>query len=102
MPVSILQWRGETGIFNAKLGEYIFKSKYQVNVCPRNLNKFYNTCRMLLLLICVGDIKLNPDPRKNTSSYNFPFSHWNLNSIAAHYFSNLSLLEAYTYNTNSI
>ena len=101
MPVSILQWHAETGIFNAKLGEYIFQSKYQVNVCLRNLNKFYNTCRMLLLLICAGDIELNPDPRKNNSSYNFPFSHWNLNSIAAHYFSNLSLLEAYTYNTNS-
>ena len=31
MPVSILQWRAEIGIFNAKLVKYPFRSKYQVN-----------------------------------------------------------------------
>ena len=94
MPVSILQWRAEIGIFNAKLVKYPFRSKYQVNVCPQNLNKFYTICCMfLLLLICAGDIELNPGPRKNNTSYNFSF--WNLNSIAAHNFSKLSLLEAY-------
>ena len=36
-----------------------------------------------LLLICMGDMELNPDPRKNNMSYNFSFCHWNLNSIAA-------------------
>ena len=49
----------------------------------------------LLLLICAVDIKLNPGPRKNNVSHNFYFCHWNLNSIAAHNFSKLSLLEAY-------
>ena len=48
----------------------------------------------LLLLICASDIELNPWPRKNNISYNFSFYYWNLNSIAAHNFSKLSLLEA--------
>ena len=46
-------------------------------------------------MICASDIELNPSPRKNNTSYNFSFCHWNLNSIAAHNFSKLSLLEAY-------
>ena len=50
---------------------------------------------ILLLLICAGDIELNPGPIKNNTSYNFSFHYWNLNSIAAHNFSKLSLLEAY-------
>ena len=96
MPVSILQWHVEIGIFNTKLVKYPFKSKYRANVCPPNLNKFYTICCMiLLLLICAGDIELNPGPRKNNNSHNFSFCHWNLNSIAAHNFSKLSLLEAY-------
>ena len=96
MPVSLLQRRAEIGIFNTKLVKYPFKSKYRANVCPRNLNKFYTICCMiLLLLICAGDIELSPGPRKNNTSYIFSFCHWNLNSIAAHNFSKLSLLEAY-------
>ena len=49
----------------------------------------------LLLLICAGDIELNPGPRKNNTSYSFSFCHWNLNSIVEHSFSKLSLLKAY-------
>ena len=45
-------------------------------------------------MICAGDIELNQSLRKNNTSYNFSFYHWNLNSIAAHNFSKLSLLEA--------
>ena len=61
-----------------------FKSKYQVDVFPWDLNKFYTiSCMLLLLLISIGDIELNPDPRKNDTSYNFSFCQWNLNSIAA-------------------
>ena len=101
MPVSILQWHAEIGIFNAKLVKYPFKSKYQANVCPQNLNKFYTICCMfLLLLICADDIELNSGPRKNNTSYNFSFCHWNLDSIAAHNFSKLSLLEAYNVQHN--
>ena len=49
----------------------------------------------LLHLTCAGDIELNPGPPKNNTFYNFSFCHWNLNNIAAHNFSKLSLLEAY-------
>ena len=57
---------------------------------------FYTICWMfLLLLICGGDIELNTGPRKNNTSYNFSFCHRSLNSIAAHNFSKLSLLEAF-------
>ena len=75
MPVSILQWRAGIGIFNATLVKYPLRSEYQANVCPRNLNKFYTICCMfLLLLICAGDIELNPGPRKTIPLIIFLFA----------------------------
>ena len=69
MPVSVLQWLVETGIFNTKLVKYPFKSKYWTNIYSQNLNKYYTICYMFLLfLICAGDIELNPDSRKNITS----------------------------------
>ena len=66
MPVSILLWRAEIGIFNANVIKYPFKSTYRANVCPRHVSKFNTICSMFsLLLICAGDIKLNPGSRKN-------------------------------------
>ena len=79
MSVGILQWLAEIGIFNTKVVKYPFRSKCRINVCSRNLNRFYTICCMfLLLLICAGDIELNPGPRKNNPSYNFPFCRRNL------------------------
>ena len=96
MLVSNLQWLEEIGIFIAKLVKYPFKSKYHAHVCSWNLKFFYTICCMfLLLLICAGDIELNPGPRKNNTSYNFSFCQWNLISFAAHNVSKLSLLEDY-------
>ena len=46
------------------------------------------------LLMLFGDIESNPGPRPN-SSQSFSICHWNLNSIAAHNFSKISLLKAY-------
>ena len=43
-----------------------------------------------------GDIELNPGPKSN-SCENFSVCHWNLNSISAHNFSKVSLLNAYTF-----
>ena len=40
-------------------------------------------------------LNLTQTPEKNNTSYNFSFCHWNLNSIAAHNFSELYLLETY-------
>ena len=45
----------------------------------------------MLLIICSGDIETNPGPKKNTK---ISFCHWNLNGIAAHNFSKVSLLQA--------
>ena len=46
-------------------------------------------------IILSGDIELNPGLKSN-SCENFPVCHWNLNSISAHNFSKVSLLNAYT------
>ena len=55
-----------------------------------------------LLMLC-GDIESNPGPRPN-SGQSFSICHWNLNSIAAHNFSKISLLRAYNaiHNYNAI
>ena len=45
-----------------------------------------------LLLILCGDVEVNPGPGHWTS---LSFCHWNLNSISAHDFVKVSLLEAY-------
>ena len=44
-----------------------------------------------LLLVCSGDTEINPGPKtKNQIS----FCHWNLNGLAAHSFTKVSLLKA--------
>ena len=45
----------------------------------------------MLRIISNGDIETNPGPEKNTK---ISFCHWNLNGIAAHNFSKVSLLQA--------
>ena len=42
-----------------------------------------------------GDIELNPGPNKTNSSCKFSVCHWNLNSLAAHNFEKVRLLEAF-------
>ena len=49
---------------------------------------------IFILLICSGDIETNPGP-KSKSCQSFSICHWNLNSISAHNFTKLSLLQAY-------
>ena len=46
-----------------------------------------------LLLILCGDVEVNPDPCHWTS---LSLCHWNLNSVSAHDFVKVSLLEAYS------
>ena len=61
-----------------------------------------------LLLFMSGDIELNPGPIKTNSFFflvwarrpppsasRFSVCHWNLNSLAAHNFKKVALLEAY-------
>ena len=49
---------------------------------------------MLMLLTC-GDIESNPGPRRCDFCYNFSICYWNLNSMTAHNFEKINLLEAY-------
>ena len=61
----------------------------------RLLNSFFaNFSGKFDLLMLCGDIESNPGPRPN-SGQSFSICHWNLNSIAAHNFSKISLLKAY-------
>ena len=41
-----------------------------------------------------GDIEANPGPKKNCST-NFYFCHWNSNSLTAHNYVKLPLIQAY-------
>ena len=50
---------------------------------------------MLLILFVCGDVELNPGPKNRNSCYNFSICHWNLNSITAHNFAKVNLLQAY-------
>ena len=53
---------------------------------------------MLILLIC-DDTESNSGPRRRDSCYNFSVCHCNLNSMTAHNFEKINLLEVH--NTNS-
>ena len=61
-----------------------------------NLTCFYIYLFWLVSIILnrSGDIEKNPGP-KTKSCQSFSICHWNLNSISAHNFSKLSLLQAY-------
>ena len=48
---------------------------------------------MLLILFACGDIELNPGHENRNSCYNFSNCHWNLNSITAHNFAKVNLLQ---------
>ena len=50
-----------------------------------------------LLLICCGDVESNPGPKKQ---HQISFCHWNLNGLAAHNFSKVSLLQAISVSKN--
>ena len=51
------------------------------------------------LLIC-GDMELNPEPKNTKFYYYFSLCHWNLNSVPAHDFCKLSLIEPYNMHHN--
>ena len=49
---------------------------------------------MLILLTC-GDMEPNPGPIRRDFRYNLSVCHWNLNSMTAHNFAKIKLLESY-------
>ena len=42
-----------------------------------------------------GDIEVNPRPKKKAAVEHFSYCYWNVNSLAAHNYKKVSLLEAY-------
>ena len=81
---------------------YIFKgnifSKFSNKCCTYPQVRIF-FCSLLLftpmiLLVLFRDIETNPGPEQGYSN-SFSFCHWNLDSIAAHSFIKISLLQAY-------
>ena len=96
MPISIMQWRVEIGIFNVR-----FCIRCKSNALRSLIPLLYTiagtsvTWRTIFLLLC-SDVELNPGPTKKRNSwFNFFICHWNLNSLTAHNFEKVNHLEAY-------
>ena len=98
MLVSITKWRVEIGIFHTRFSR-LSTSRSALLLCNYCTIAFYFVCCMALTLFICCDVELNPGP-KNTKSYYFSLCHWNLNSLPAHDFSKLSLIEAYNTHHN--
>ena len=95
MPISIMQWRVAIGMFFRKS-----KVRYRDRILLPTMRPLFSCSSgfrfdfiMLILLTC--DIKSNPGPRRSDSCYNFSICHWNLNSMTAHNFEKINILEAY-------
>ena len=77
----------------------VVKYNFKINSPKKflcNLTCFYIYLFWLVSIFLnrTGDIEKNPSP-KTKSCQNFSICHWNLNSISAHNFSKMSLLQAY-------
>ena len=86
-------------------------SKRLTYILSLNLRLAYQSCNFLLISVVLHclyirnffllksvDIESNPGPRNSSA---LKFCHWNLNGLAAHEFTKLSLLEGYI-NVNDI
>ena len=95
MPVNVVQWRVEFGVFDA-LCHVTYITKFsRSSHSPSKIVTVTVLIFTLLLLFMSGDIELNPGPKKTNSSCKFSVCHWNLNSLAAHNFEKVGLLEAF-------
>ena len=114
-------WHARVGLFNNRLNKrnktifhlYLSSdlSKRLTCILSLNLRSADQLCNFFLisvvlhclyiqnfLLMKSGDIESNPEPRKSST---LKFCHWNLNGLAAHKLTKLSLLEGYI-NVNDI
>ena len=92
-----MQRREEIGIFNATSKARYFKKK-SLRVAAPVFCFFsfgFRFVFILRILFVCGDFELNPGPKNRNSCYNFSICHWNLNSITAHSFAKVNLLQAY-------
>ena len=95
MPVNVVQWRVEIGAFSASCDVKYTTKFSRSNYFPSKKTTITVLTLTLLLLFMSGDIELNPGPNKTNSSCKFSVCHWNLNSLAAHNFEKVGLLEAF-------
>ena len=58
------------------------------------MNVWITVWLYIVLISLIGDAQLNPGPKDKSSSA-FSICHWNLNSITAHNYAKILLLEAY-------
>ena len=61
-------------------------------------DKQINKLLLRFLLICCSDVESNLGPKK---LHHISFCHWNLNGLAAHNFSKVSLLQAISVSKNN-
>ena len=96
LPISIMQWRVEIGMFNpAHKTRFINLKSLRVVGLSSGFRLGIRFVFVFLMLFACGDIELNPGPKKRSSCYNFSVCHWNLNSITTHNFAKIDLLQAY-------
>ena len=97
MPISIMQWHVEIGIFNIRF--YIRCRSNAIGPLTLVLCTIAGVSITLLslFLLLYADVELNLGPnKKRNSSSNFSICHWNLNSLTANNFEKVNLLEAYS------
>ena len=91
-----MQWRVEVGINATSKARYFKKKSLRVAATVFCFLSFgFRFVFILLILFVCGDIELNPGRKNRNSCYNFSICHWNLNSITAHNFAKVNLLQAY-------
>ena len=96
MPISIMRWRVEIGMFNPTHKTRFIKLKsLRLVGISSGFRLGIRFVFVFLMLFACGDIELNPGSKKGSSCYNFSVAHWNLNSITAHNFAKIDLLQAY-------
>ena len=91
-----MQWRVEIGIFNIRFCIRC-KSNALGSLTPLLYTIAGTSITLLaIFLLLFDDVELNPGPtKKHNSWFNFSVCHWNLNSLTAHNFEKVNLLEAY-------
>ena len=91
-----------------KLPVFLNVAKMSFMFSPKSIFNFYfyiqtlydKQIKKLLLklsVICCGDVESNPGPKKQ---HQISFCHWNLNGLAAHNFSKVSLLQTISVSKN--
>ena len=96
MPICTDQCRADIGQFHS-----LTHPIRVINLLLPGFSKIQNIFLFFLNLFCClflrqhGDIEVNPGPKKKAAVEHFSCCHWNVNSLAAHDYKKVSLLEAY-------